>query len=680
MEQARQAAETIVPEPAERQILLESMDINSDESKQIIEYNLKLDKAESLQRNNEEQGKRVLKEHEMNIQIDIYDSSSYWEIMLLNLTDPRLSTETKDSVPLTGALTTATLPVDAPPVDGAVAMEGDVLSTVLPTDTEIDSIALATSLEDIEAAKTILETAYTLSAESVQSLTILARLVCVGEENMTPFRIYETGVQMEDAEMIMSSMDKDQDGQVSLEDFLHQDPILEEEREEIITDPNVVDEGEQGEQGDPATSGESTEEEQKEKDSESKDDSVLLEIPPSASTTYVAAGYSIALLYLIAFGCICFSCNACVKQTTVVLFFISFLLTFVVVHNNTTFCHDKDLITCMSTSFFSNSIVTILLVAVYILIMYFSQGTIFWNILALPLGVITSGVTVAGGCGSLLTTVMGPSGGGRSIPPVCDQLNAFGETIFFCTGDRCTSIPSRMPVAPTAIFTVIMWVSSICVMTYYLTQEDEENNGNTNGSDGGMAVKEERKKVRRLSTQLETKNKEIEQLKRTQQSQQQNVPGGAGGWGPPGGGPGSGPGSNNMNNMNNNNNNNNNNNSSNAQDAETIRQLRTSMTTLEEKYQTAQQQADNSGYRLEQMQLSMSSIENEKNNFEILLDEARNKYTKTSTALQQIVTRFDDLKKQNVSLQMKLRQVKEKLLGNGNGNDDGLYPDTPSAF
>jgi len=342
------------------------MDINSDESKQIIEYNLKLDEAESLQRNNEEQGKRVLKEHEMNIQIDIYDSSSYWEIMLLNLTDPRLSTETKDSVPLTGALTTATLPVDAPPVDGAVAMEGDVLSTVLPTDTEIDSIALATSLEDIEAAKTILETAYTLSAESVQSLTILARLVCVGEENMTPFRIYETGVQMEDAEMIMSSMDKDQDGQVSLEDFLHQDPILEEEREEIITDPNVVGEGEQGEQGDPATSGESTEEEQKEKDSESKDDSVLLEIPPSASTTYVAAGYSI-------------------------LFFISFLLTFVVVHNNTTFCHDKDLITCMSTSFFSNSIVTILLVAVYILIMYFSQGTIFWNILALPLGVITSG-------------------------------------------------------------------------------------------------------------------------------------------------------------------------------------------------------------------------------------------------------------------------------------------------
>lgn len=87
---------------------------------------------------------------------------------------------------LTGALTTATLPVDAPPVDGAVAMEGDVLSTVLPTDTEIDSIALATSLEDIEAAKTILETAYTLSHHLVILLPCLFSIVLDYLLNLLP--------------------------------------------------------------------------------------------------------------------------------------------------------------------------------------------------------------------------------------------------------------------------------------------------------------------------------------------------------------------------------------------------------------------------------------------------------------------------------------------------------------
>jgi chromosome segregation ATPase len=229
-----------------------------------------------------------------------------------------------------------------------------------------------------------------------------------------------------------------------------------------------------------------------------------------------------------------------------------------------------------------------------------------------------------------------------------------------------------MPLAPTAIFTVIIWVAAICTLTYYLTQEDEE------GSEDSESTAAAKKKVRRLSTQLEQKEKEISELKRGQKQNQplQNGWGPPGGNGVPGGGPGGGPDGGGAG-------------VTSARDAETIRQLRQNMAALEEKCQAAQQQADGSGYRMEQMQQSMYTLERERNEFETQLEEARRRATKSSSALQQIVARFEDLKKQNVLLQQKLSQVREKLISatgpSFNGNSSMVsttsnYPDTPSDF
>ena len=112
---------------------------------------------------------------------------------------------------------------------------------------------------------------------------------------------------------------------------------------------------------------------------------------------------------------------------------------------------------------------------------------------------------------------------------------------------------------------------------------------------------------------------------------------------------------------------------------------------LEAKCQRTQQTADSSNQQADQMRTNLYNLEQDKNIFENQLMEAQEKLTKSNSALQQIVARFEILKKQNILLQQKLRAVKAHLdgqattvPGGASFNDEGTplstFPNTPSAF
>ena len=489
---------------------------------------------------------------------------------------------------------------------------------------------------------------FSLNGVQMKQLLSLGRKVCLNEDEITPFKIYETGVSMDDAEVVMKEFDVDQNGKITLEDF-HVQPSQDDANlhEETNTGDGNGKGNEEGTEG--GSNGE-----------EVPSDSPLLEIPGNTQT-FVAAGYFISLVYLFCFGCICFSCAKCVKNGTVVLYFVALLITFVVVHNNSSFCDDKDLVTCMSSFFFSNSIASILLILVYIGMMYFSKGTIFWDMLALPLGIFSSGITIAGGCGNVHTSFMGSD---TPTPPICNQLKSMGETMFFCTGNDCLSVVSKMPIAPLTIVCVALWIAAICMLTYYLTQEEDEDDNSNNGS---SETKAEKQKNRRLSTQLEQKEKEVATLQRrvTDMSQSQNK--GPGGWGQPGG------------------NNNNNNNSSSNNNAAAIAGKDNEIHQLKLEKQQEQQRANQAVYQLEQMKVNVDTLGQEKEQVENGWMQTQQQLTKSKGVLKQVTERFEHLKSQNVMLQQKLMQVKTLSLADVqstnqfDGQVSSTFPNTPSA-
>ena len=337
------------------------------------------------------------------------------------------------------------------------------------------------------------------------------------------------------------------------------------------------------------------------------------------------------------------------------------MITFVVIQNNISFCKDKDLITCMSSFIFSNSIVSAIVIILYIVLMYFSHGTIFWDMLALPLGVISSGITISGGCGSVHASFMGSD---IPTPPICNQLKSSGESLFFCTDKDCLSIFNSLPVAPLTVACVFMWIIAICMLTYYLTQdEDEDEINNRNNS------KQLDKRVRRLSKQLEEKEMQVQGLQEKLASQSQPGPRGSGpsdgtrGWGAPGQGLAGG----------------------NDKKDKEISQLRKTNKNLEMEKQQEQQRANQVVYQLEQMKVSIETLGQEKEQVETGLMQTRQKLMKSTGALQQVSQRFEDLKSQNIMLQNKLRQVKtlslmDTKVSQFDGQASSSFPDTPSAF